>query len=416
MREAFKFAAWAVLCFVLLGCETEVKKTGQHAMVPGVSSTEITIGSSLALEGHASYLGTQTLRGALSYLRNVNALGGVHGRLITLQAINDGYDPTRCLANTHQLISSGNVFSLFGFVGTPTTVRVLPLIEDAQIPLIGAFTGANALRVPFNPYVFNIRASYYQETKAAVDLLVSRMKYKRIAVFYQYDAYGFDGLMGTELALREVGLAPVARGSYVRGGVDIDEALQRIVGAQPDAVVLVGTYEPCAEFIKKADALGLDAAFFNLSFVGAEELARRLPDDIKGEVLVSQVVPPPSAPQVRELMGIADDYVRHLKEFYPDDVPNAVGLEGYLNARVLVEGLRRAGRNLTRESFMNALESMDEFPLGGYASVAFTPKDHQGLDMVYYTVLDNGEFKLIDDTDLLLKRSALVKIEEPVKQ
>lgn len=416
MREAFKFAAWAVLCFVLLGCETEVKKTGQHAMVPGVSSTEITLGSSLALEGHASYLGKQTLRGALSYLRNVNALGGVHGRLITLQAINDGYDPTRCLANTHQLISSGNVFSLFGFVGTPTTVRVLPLIEDAQIPLIGAFTGANALRVPFNPYVFNIRASYYQETKAAVDLLVSRMKYKRVAVFYQYDAYGFDGLMGTELALREVGLAPVARGSYVRGGVDIDEALQRIVGAQPDAVVLVGTYEPCAEFIKKADALGLDAAFFNLSFVGAEELARRLPDDIKGEVLVSQVVPPPSAPQVRDLMGIADDYVRHLNEFYPEDVPNAVGLEGYLNARVLVEGLRRAGRNLTRESFMNALESMDEFPLGGYASVAFTPKDHQGLDMVYYTVLDNGEFKLIDDTDLLLKRNALVKLEEPVKQ
>lgn len=416
MREAFKFTAWAVLCFVLLGCETEVKKTGQYAMVPGVSSTEVTLGSSLALDGHASYLGTQTLRGALSYLRNVNALGGVHGRLITLQTINDGYDPTRCLANTQQLISSGNVFSLFGFVGTPTTVRVLPLIEDAQIPLIGAFTGANALRVPFNPYVFNIRASYYQETKAAVDLLVSRMKYRRVAVFYQYDAYGFDGLMGTELALREVGLAPVARGSYVRGGIDIDEALQRIVGAQPDAVVLVGTYKPCAEFIKKADALGLNAAFFNLSFVGAEELARRLPDDISGEVFVSQVVPPPSAPQVRNLMGIADDYVRHLQEYYPDDVPSAVGLEGYLNARVLVEGLRRAGRNLTRESFMNALESMDEFPLGGYASVAFTPNDHQGLDMVYYTVFDNGEFKLIDDTDLLLKRSALVKLEEPGKQ
>ncbi|SIO16919.1 ABC transporter substrate-binding protein [Halodesulfovibrio marinisediminis] len=415
MRGAFKFAAWAVLVFALLGCETEVKQLVQHTTVPGVSSTEITLGSSLALEGHASYLGTQTLRGALSYLRNVNALGGVHGRLITLQAIDDGYDPTRCLANTHQLISTGNVFSLFGFVGTPTTVRVLPLIEDAQIPLVGAFTGANALRVPFNPFVFNIRASYYQETKAAVDLLVSRMKRKRIAVFYQYDAYGFDGLMGTELALREVGLAPVARGSYVRGGVDIDEALHRIVGAQPDAVVLVGTYEPCAEFIKKANALGLDAVFFNLSFVGAEELARRLPDDIKGNVLVSQVVPPPSAPQVHDLMGIADDYLRHLKEFYPDDVPSAVGLEGYLNARVLVEGLRRAGRNLTRESFMKALESMNEFPLGGCASVAFTPEDHQGLDMVYFTVLDDGEFKLIDDTDRLLKRRALVKLEEPIQ-
>lgn len=416
MREAFKFVAWAVLCFVLLGCEPEERSAAQQEVVPGVSSTEITLGSSLALEGHASYLGIQTLRGALSYLRNVNALGGVHGRLIALEAIDDGYDPTRCLANTHQLVSSGNIFALFGFVGTPTTARVLPLIEDARIPLVGAFTGANALREPFNRYVFNIRASYYQETKAAVNLLVSNLKYKRIAVFYQYDAYGFDGLMGTELALREVGLAPVARGSYVRGGVDIDEALQRIVGAQPDAVVLVGTYEPCAEFIKQADALGLDAAFFNLSFVGAEELARRLPDNIKGDVFVSQVVPPPAAPRVHELMGIAEDYARHLHEYYPEDVPNAVGLEGYLNARILVEGLRRAGRNLTRESFMDALESMDVFPLGGDASIAFSPKDHQGLDMVYYTVLDDGEFKLIDDTDLQLKRSALVKIEEPVKQ
>ncbi|MCT4535397.1 ABC transporter substrate-binding protein [Halodesulfovibrio sp.] len=416
MRLAFKFATWAVFCIALLGCETKLEKPAQYVRVPGVSSTEITIGSSLALEGHASYLGTQTLRGAQSYLRNVNALGGVHGRLITLQAMDDGYDPTRCLANTHRLVSSGNIFSLFGFVGTPTTVRVLPLIEEAKIPLVGAFSGANALRVPFNPYVFNIRASYYQETKAAVELLVSQMQCKRIAVFYQYDAYGFDGLMGTELALREVGLAPVARGSYVRGAVDIDEALHKIVTAQPDAVVLVGTYEPCAEFITKADALGLDAAFFNLSFVGAEELARLLPDDIKGDVLVSQVVPPPFSPQVHELMGIAEEYVRHLKELYPDDVPNAVGLEGYVNARVMVEGLRRAGRNLTRESFMKALESMGKFPLGGKASVAFTPEDHQGLEMVYYTVLEDGEFKLIDDTYLHLKRSAAVKFEEQVTQ
>ncbi|OBQ45971.1 ABC transporter substrate-binding protein [Halodesulfovibrio spirochaetisodalis] len=414
MRVAFKFAAWAMFCLALCGCDGDGYEPLRYTQVPGVSSTEITLGSSLPLKGHASYLGTQTLRGALSYLRNVNALGGVHGRLITLQAIDDGYDPTRCLANTHQLISTGNVFSLFGFVGTPTTVRVLPLIEEAEIPLVGAFTGANALRVPFNPYVFNVRASYYQETKAAVELLVSRMKYKRIAVFYQYDAYGFDGLMGTEIALREHGLAPVARGSYVRGGVDIEEALQRIVKAQPDAVVLVGTCKPCAEFIIQADARGLDAAFFNLSFVGAEELARRLPDDIKGDVLVSQVVPPPTSMQVDELMGIAEEYVRHLHEYYPEDVPNAVGLEGYVNARVIVEGLRRAGRNLTRERFMKAMESMREFPLGGYASVGFSSKDHQGLDSVYYTILNNGEFILMDDIDRQVKQNALVKREEPV--
>ena len=416
MRIAFRLAALFLFCIVLIGCDAEVKKSPQLLHVPGVSSTEITLGSSLALAGHASYLGSQTLRGALSYLRYVNALGGVHGRLITLKAMDDGYDPTECLANTHQLISSGSVFSLFGFVGTPTTVRVLPLIEEAQIPLVGVLTGANALRVPFNPYVFNIRASYYQETRAAVELLVDKLKHKRIAVFYQYDAYGFDGLMGTEIALQERGLAPVARGTYVRGTTDIDEALQRIVSAEPDAIMLVGTYEPCAAFIKKADELGLDAAFFNLSFVGAEELARRLPDDIKGDVLVSQVVPPPLTPEVHELMGIADDYVRHLKEFYPDAIPNAVGFEGYLNARVLVEGLRRAGRSLTREGFMKALESMKSFPLGGEAAVAFSPKDHQGLDKVYFTVLEDGEFKLINTTDTLVHQRPLARNEEPLTQ
>ncbi|MCG8529530.1 MAG: ABC transporter substrate-binding protein [Desulfovibrionales bacterium] len=416
MHSVFKLLVGVLLVAVVSGCMNEPEQITRNVRVQGVSSTEITLGSSLALEGHASYLGTQTLRGALCYLRYVNALGGVHGRLITLKAINDGYDPIQCLANTHALISSGSVFSLFGFVGTPTTVRVLPLIREAQIPLVGVFTGANILRSPFNPYVFNVRASYYQETKAAVDLLVRQQGYKRIAVFYQYDAYGFDGLTGTELALQAVGLEPVARGSYVRGGVDIQEALDKIVLAAPDAVVLIGTYEPCAEFIRQADQLGLDATFFNLSFVGAEELARRLPDNIKGEVLVSQVVPPPATPQVQDLMGIADDYMRHLKEYYSEDVPNAVGLEGYLNARILVEGLRRAGRNLTRESFMTALESMESFPLGGDASVSFSSDDHQGLDHVYFTVLENGEFKLISNAGHALAWGGIAEHGEPVTQ
>ena len=364
---------------------------------PGVTDREILLGSSLALRGHASFLGTQTLRGAMCYLNHVNAQSGVHGRAIKIISLDDSYDPPMCLANTQKLIIENQVFALFCYVGTPTTVRILPLIEEARIPLLGMFTGANALREPFNRYLINVRASYYQETGAAVRHLVKDLGLRKIAVFYQYDAYGFDGLTGTELALKGFDLAPIAGGSYNRGTLDVQEGLSKIVSSEAEAVVMIGTYDPCAKFIKLAHERGFRPVFYLVSFVGADELARRLEDQQGVTVIMSQVVPPPDPRDPSPLLTGEVGYVTLLKRYYAEDQPNFVGLEGFINARVLIEGLKRAGPDLTREGFIDALESIRDFSLGLDINIAFSPSDHQGLDRVYFTRLENGRFSLIKD-------------------
>lgn len=381
---------------VLASCTDTTIISESPDNVPGVSDTEIRIGSSLALSGHAGYLGTQTLHGALSYLNHVNENGGIHGRKIRLITYDDEYDPPKCLMNTQRLIVDDGVFALFCYVGTPTTVKILPLIEEARIPLVGMFTGANALREPFNRYLINIRASYYQETEAAVKHLVEDLDLERIAVFYQYDAYGFDGLKGTELALKDFKLAPVATGSYIRGTMDIEEGLNKIMHSGAEAVVMIGTYEPCAEFIKASKSRGFHPVFYMVSFVGADEIAKRLGADGEG-VMMTQVVPPPDAAESATLLwGTAEYKELHLR-YFPEDQPNVIGLEGYINAKVLVEGLDRCGRDLDRERFIEALETIQDFSVGIANTITFSATDHQGLEEVYFTRIENGRFVLITD-------------------
>jgi branched-chain amino acid transport system substrate-binding protein len=384
-----------LLAVLLCACRDQADKAAVEHAALGVTDTTVTLGSSLALSGHASYLGSQTLRGALCYLRHVNENGGVHGRKIELVHYDDAYDPPRCLANTQKLIVEDQVFALFGYVGTPTTVKILPMVEDAHIPLLGMFTGANALREPFNRFLVNIRASYYQETAAAVRHLVGDLGLKRIAVFYQYDAYGFDGLKGTEMALKEFELAPVARGSYVRGTLDVEEGYSKIEDSRAEAVVMIGTSDSCAQFIHLARESGFAPIFYAVSFVGAEELARRLGPKPGAVVIMSQVVPPiENASRVPQ--GGARQYVELLAKYYPEDKPNSVGLEGYYNARILVEGLERAGRDLTREGFIQALESIRDLKLGPGLVASFGPENHQGLRQVFFTRLTDGRFTLVD--------------------
>ena len=390
---------WVVLsCMLLLivSCNRTSDSQLLPAHVPGVTDSEIRLGSSLALGGHAGYLGTQTLHGALSYLNDVNEQGGVHGRKIKVIAYDDGYDPPRCMTNTQRLIIQDKVFALFCYVGTPTTIKIIPIVEEAKIPLVGMFTGANALREPLHRYLINVRASYYQEIGAAVKHFREDLGITKVAVFYQYDAYGFDGLKGTELALKQYKLAPVARGSYIRGTLNIEKGLGKILSSKAEAVVMIGTYDPCAKFIKLSRAKGFNPLFYNVSFVGANELARRLGAEGEG-VIITQVVPPPELPGMKDLLWGVKEYTTLLKRSYPEDEPNFVGLEGYINARVLVEGLRRAGKNLNRERFIDAIESMRDYDLGIANKLHFSPKDHQGLEKVYFTRIHNGKFVLITD-------------------
>ena len=391
IHNRIKTIVYAGMVFALLlaGCTRPEPSAVGPEDTTGISRDTILIGSSLALAGHAGYLGTQMLQGAMAYIRHINDTGGIHGRKIELIALDDSYDPTLCLYNTQRLILEKKVFSLFCYVGTPTTVRIIPLVNEARIPLVGMFTGANRLRQPVNRYLINIRASYYQETRAAVDLIVKEKGLQRVAVFYQYDEYGFDGLRGTEIALRQYGLIPVAKGSYIRGTLDVEAGLERIIQSNAQAVVMIGTYDSCAKFITLSRDRGFNPLFHNVSFVGSTELARRLGPAGEG-VFVTQVVPPPdTAGRTEPLPGVGE-YISLLNRFYPESTPSFVGLEGYLNARILAEGLNRAGKDLTREKFITAIESINEFDLGIQHLLSFGKNDYQGLDNVYYTVIQNG--------------------------
>jgi branched-chain amino acid transport system substrate-binding protein len=387
----YRYTLIWILALIVLTCDSSPERQNATHPPPGITDDRIRIGSSLALGGHAGYLGTQTLHGAMAYIRHVNARGGIHGRTIEVVAYDDGYDPPRCVTNTQKLIVEDRVFALFCYVGTPTTVKILPLVEEARIPVVGMFTGANALREPLHPYLINVRASYYQETDAAVRYLVGDCKLARVAVFYQYDAYGFDGLKGTEIALQRFGLAPAATGTYIRGTLDVADGLEKIMAADAEAVVMIGTYEPCARFIHMALTRGFSPVFYNVSFVGADELARLLGRN-DATIIVTQVVPPPEVTGADSRLRGIGQYIKLLRQYYPDDQPNFVSLEGYINARVLVEGLRRAGRMLDREKFIRAIESIHQLDLGIDNLLSFSSRDHQGLERVYFTHLENGKF------------------------
>jgi len=357
----------------------------------GVTHNEIVIGSSLALGGHASFLGTQYLHGAMCLIKEINSGGGIHHRRIKMIAYDDGYDPPRCVANTKRLIERDKVFCLFCYVGTPTSLKIIDIVEEAKIPLLGLFTGADKLRYPFRHYIFNVRSSYYQETNAVVRYFVEEKELRRIAVFYQYDDYGFDGLKGTQIALQEYDLSPVATGSVLRGTLDIEDALDKIQASRAQAVIMIGTYSPCAKFIKEAGARQYNPLFHNVSFVGADKLVQELGDAGEG-VLITQVVPPPTE---RILLPATEQYSRLLTQYHPEDVPNFVSFEGFINARLLIEALRRAGRDITREGFIRALESIKEHYVGIGAVINFGPRDHQGIDDVYLTQVKNGKLQLL---------------------
>jgi ABC-type branched-subunit amino acid transport system substrate-binding protein len=349
---------------------------------PGVGEREVLLGQFAALSGPAAQLGLRLQAGMKAWFQHVNAAGGVAGRAIRLVARDDGYEPERALAAAKGLIQEDRVFALVGSVGTPTTLAAVPAINEAGIPLVGMFTGAQALREPFNRNLFHVRASYFDETERIVQHLTT-LGVKKIGVFYQNDSYGQAGLTGVRNALQRRQMEPVGLGTVERNSVDVSKALDSLLKAQPEAIVQISAYKSSAAFIKAARAKGYGGQFFNLSFVGSKALADELGDAGAG-VVVSQVVPFPFQPA----MPVVRDYQAHMvaagdKEF------DFSSMEGYLIARVVTEGLKRAGKNLTRESFVAGLESMREVDIGGF-KVSFTPQNHEGSKYTDLTIIARG--------------------------
>ncbi|MGE5640230.1 MAG: ABC transporter substrate-binding protein [Clostridia bacterium] len=357
----------------------------QASAETGVTSDTILLGQAAVFSGPAAQLGIQMRNGIEAYFKEVNEKGGVNGRRLKLVTEDDKYEPAAAPAASRKLIEEQKVFALMGYVGTPTGVAHLPVVTQAKVPLVGMFTGAEALRVPFNRYVFHVRASYYDETDKIVEQVVSTGG-KKIAVFYQDDAYGQAGLKGTEIAMTKRNLKVAALGKFERNTVKVEEAVKTLNAAQPDAVVMIGAYTACAEFIKQMKKAGSGSQFYNVSFVGSTSLANALGKDGVG-VAISQVVPFPwalSLPVVKEYQQLSK------KAGFTDY--NFGALEGFLTAKVMVEGLKRTGKDLTREKFIDAMEKMQDVDLGGFF-VGYSPKNHQGSKFVDLTIIaHDGKF------------------------
>ena len=339
----------------------------------------IVIGQSAAFTGPAAQLGIQMNAGAKIYFDALNANGGVNGQPVDLRTLDDGYEPDRCKANTEKFIKD-DVFGLLAYVGTPTCAAALPLVNEAKIPFFGPFTGAEILRDPFSKSVFHLRASYYDETELIVKQLTS-LGLNKIAVFYQNDAYGKAGLEGTVRALKRRNLVPAAQSTVERNTVDVAKAIADILPSEPNAVVQISAYKSCAAFVRAARKAGFGGTLFNVSFVGTQALADELGPQGNG-IMVSQVMPFPYSPT----LAITREYLEAVKRAGGEARPNYSSMEGYLAAKVFTEGLRRAGRNPSRDALINALESIQRADFGGF-NVDFSSRDHVASRFVDLSML-----------------------------
>jgi ABC-type branched-subunit amino acid transport system substrate-binding protein len=354
---------------------------------PGVSADKIVFGEAAAFEGPAAALGMGMREGIQAAFAEVNKAGGVNGRKLELISVDDSYEPTKSIEATKKLINDDKVFALLGPVGTPTSSATQPIATEAGVPFIAPFTGAEFLRNPFKPNVVNVRASYFQETEEMVERLTKDRGIKNIAILYQDDGYGRAGLAGVQKALEKRGMKLVSEGSYERNTIAVKAALLNIRKGNPEAVIMIGAYKPCAEFIKLARQVKLDAVFMNVSFVGSNALAKELGDAGKG-VVITQVVPFPEDASV----PLVASYQAALKAVDANAQPGFVSLEGYMAGRLVIEALKKVPGEPTRKALLDTILA-NSFDLGGI-TLAYGKDDNQGMDQVFLTVIQGeGKFK-----------------------
>jgi len=382
--SASRYAIWAAIV-ATAGILASPAATLAQA-TPGVTESEILIGSCSALEGPSKFLGQQTVTGAKAYFSWTNDEGGVNGRKLKLVSSDDSYDPAKTQACFDHLMSE-KVFALGFFVGTPTAVKYVPLAEANKIPLIGLFTGAQTLYTPLRHWVVNVRASYFDETREQINGLWKTLGYKKIGVIHPDDAFGTAVLEGVKAALKEHGAEPASVASYQRQSAQVGGAIDSVRGANPEAVVVVGPANTVAPILKQAHAKGWSPLFVTVSFVGTDELITEAGNDAEG-VVITQVVPPYYMTEFKSVQL----YRRALTKYFPSEQPNFVSLEGFVDAMAMVEGLKRAGKELTREGLIHGIESIHEFDigLGPQLKLDYGPKEHKGFDHVLPTVVRGG--------------------------
>lgn len=325
-------------------------------------SAAIVLGQSCALTGPAARIGQPFHEGAKLYFDQLNAQGGVGRRSIELRVIDDGYEPERCVANTQRFLS-GDVFALFGYVGTSTSVAALPLVQKARLPFFAPLTGADALRQPqLAQLVYNVRASYADETALMVRHLTG-LGLRRVAVLHQNDAFGQSGLEGVRAALAAKGLEPVGAATVERNSSNVGAAVKALAPLGADVIVQIVTYAASAAFVRAARQAGFGGQFYNVSFVGTQALSEALGKDAEG-VVVTQVVPSP----FQTSRQITREFLAAIQKGGGKLAPGHSSLEGYLAARVFADALRQAsaGGKPTREGLVAALDALHGQQVAGF--------------------------------------------------
>jgi ABC-type branched-subunit amino acid transport system substrate-binding protein len=370
---------------LLLSLVSWISCTG--AAEVGVTDTSIAIGMTSPLSGPNGAYGTDMKEVIDIYFKQVNDAGGINGRKLELIAMDDGYETDRAVANTKMLINDKKVFAMIASYGSsPTTAAMNDAFGPAKVPLIGTISGADSIRQspkdnPNNRYMFNVRASYANETEAIVNQLVG-LGMKNIAVFYQNDGFGKSGLDGVIAALKKHNQAPSAVATVERNSLDVSQAVQAIAKANPQAVVMVTLYKPTAEFVRQMKKANQHPQFMTLSPVGADLLVKELGEDARG-IGISQVMPYPwndTTPMVRDYQKLLGKQGKF--SYY--------GIEAYAMAKLMVETVRKSGgKDLSREKFISTLESLHNYDLGGYR-VSYSANDRFGSRFVDLTVIGSG--------------------------
>jgi branched-chain amino acid transport system substrate-binding protein len=354
-----------------------------QAQPAGVNAQRVLIGQSTPLTGVNAELGNDIRNGALAYFHKVNEAGGVHGRKVELASLDDDNKVPRAEENTKKLVEEQGVFALFGYASATLSRPALPFVEKHKVPFLAPFTGADPMRV-FHKYVYNMRGSYAEELEKIVDHFAP-LGVKRFSIVHYDDVVGKENFTAVERALKKRGLQAVSVAAFKdRAKPDIENGVKQIAAGQPDVVILTTLYKATADFVRVAQKTGLGAQMASNSFPGASPLAKELGKQGEG-FIVATVVPPPtkrSLPIVKEYQQ-AIELQTGKKEF------SFTSLESYIGAKVLVEALKRAGPKPTREGFMQALDSIKDFDVGGY-TVTFAPDNHNGSSFVELTVIGEG--------------------------
>ncbi len=365
----------AIRLFCLCGLMMALPALAQE----GVTPKEVVIGQSAGFSGAVGPLVKELTDGAKACFEDVNRRGGVHGRKIVLESMDDGFEPKRTAENTRRLIDEKKVFALFLYRGTPTTESALPIIADAKVPLIGPSTGAQTMYNPQNRYLFPVRAGFYYETGKIAEQ-VATLGLSRIAVIRADDSFGKDGLTGLETQLRGRKMAAGIVATYPRNTTNVNEAVKKVLSTEPQAVIMISAANAATAIVKQMKKAGADPTFFMLSTGSSDSFIKGLGDEGRG-VAVTQVTPYPWGSDLR----VAREYRQAMKEAGSSTISYA-SFEGYLAARVLVEGLKRAGKALTREKLVASLESMREYDLGGFV-VDYSPGSRTGSKFVELTAI-----------------------------